>query len=110
MLVVHDVDEHALRRCVRHDTHTLPSRVSQGTPPRNIHGTLICSQEDQIYWSRVQLYNTRTDVQILADLEVKKCYWPIELQNVSTLDVPFVCATARSRYYASAIDTLQSLR
>jgi hypothetical protein len=67
-------------------------------------------QEDQIYWSRVQLYNTRTDVQILADLEVKKCYWPIELQNVSTLDVPFVCATARSRYYASAIDTLQSLR
>ena len=62
----------------------------------------------------MQLYNTRTDVQLLSDLEVRKCFWPIDLKQVaqqsSSLDAAYLCATAKSKYYASAIDKLQSLR
>ncbi|OZC08588.1 MORN repeat protein [Onchocerca flexuosa] len=68
-----------------------------------------CADLDRRYWERVVYLNAFTDVKLLAYLEINRDLWPINTENVDDLDMPLIRATARKKFYKSAIQTLQQI-
>lgn len=68
-----------------------------------------CAEADRRYWERVVYLNAYTDMKLLTYLEVNRNLWPIDIQNVQDLDAPLVRATARKKFYKSAIHMLQRI-
>ncbi|KAM3716834.1 ALS2 C-terminal-like protein [Dirofilaria immitis] len=71
--------------------------------------SIICTDLDRQYWKRVVYLNAFTDVKLLAYLEINRDLWPINNENVNNLDMPLIRATARKKFYKSAIQTLQRI-
>uniref|UniRef100_F1KQV4 Alsin n=1 Tax=Ascaris suum TaxID=6253 RepID=F1KQV4_ASCSU len=71
--------------------------------------SVSCAEADKRYWDRVVFLNAHTDVKLLTHLEVNRDLWPIDVENANDLDMPMIRATARKKFYKSAIHTLQRL-
>uniref|UniRef100_A0A915PCI9 Alsin helical array domain-containing protein n=1 Tax=Setaria digitata TaxID=48799 RepID=A0A915PCI9_9BILA len=68
-----------------------------------------CVDQDRRYWERVVYLNAFTDVKLLAYLEINRDLWPIDIENADDLDTPLIRATARKKFYKSAIQALQQI-
>ncbi|CAG9533077.1 unnamed protein product [Cercopithifilaria johnstoni] len=68
-----------------------------------------CADLDRRYWERVVYLNAFTDVKLLAYLEIKRDLWPINTEKVDDLDTSLIRATARKKFYKSAIQALQQI-
>uniref|UniRef100_A0A0R3RQ12 MORN repeat-containing protein n=1 Tax=Elaeophora elaphi TaxID=1147741 RepID=A0A0R3RQ12_9BILA len=68
-----------------------------------------CADLDRRYWERVVYLNAFTDVKLLAYLEINRDLWPINTENVDDLDMSLIRATARKKFYKSAIQALQQI-
>ncbi|VDK74250.1 unnamed protein product [Litomosoides sigmodontis] len=68
-----------------------------------------CADLDRRYWERVVYLNAFTDVKLLAYLEINRDLWPINSENVDDLDMSLIRATARKKFYKSAIQALQQI-
>ncbi|VDO95912.1 unnamed protein product [Soboliphyme baturini] len=75
----------------------------------NLFTLYVIRYDNEDYWKKVKIMNLKNDVRLLESLEVDRNFWPIELEATSPLDKPLACATARSKYYAEAIDCLQRI-
>ncbi|KAK0414097.1 hypothetical protein QR680_007146 [Steinernema hermaphroditum] len=71
--------------------------------------SVSCAEMDRKYWERVLYLNAHTDVKLLTYLEVDRDLWPIDIEDASDLDAPMIRATARKKFYKSAIHTMQRL-
>uniref|UniRef100_A0A1I7YJN5 VPS9 domain-containing protein n=1 Tax=Steinernema glaseri TaxID=37863 RepID=A0A1I7YJN5_9BILA len=71
--------------------------------------SVSCADMDRKYWERVLYLNAHTDVKLLTYLDVDRDLWPIDIEDVSDLDAPMIRATARKKFYKSAIHTMQRL-
>ncbi|VDN17554.1 unnamed protein product [Gongylonema pulchrum] len=68
-----------------------------------------CADQDARYWERMVNLNAFTDVKLLAFLEINRDLWPIDIENADDLETPLIRATARKKFYKSAIRMLQQI-